>query len=371
MLPPELVDDVVDNLADQVGKDDTRALLRLALIARAWVPRSRFHSFASITLVRNRSRDTVRPFLHLLHAPAPGPTFAACVRAVHLRHRSAYGSPVLSAGDILVALARAGIRPRHLRLECGFAQRGSPAALAACGAFAQLTDLDILLTGKVVMDRVLAYLAPMGCLRRLSLEPMELVDNDDTGGRALPPTLRELSIRDSALFSYWLDTNAPEPLPQLPPSLIFSGPFSHHYTILERHVSLIHLPPRSKLTYYGWYPTVNILSIPSAVEHVCFQDNLDFAILYASNILTRTRVPDGLRVVQFRPDVGQVLDSCRDIWTAFDLQMVALQASRKQQHPVTIVVGDDSEPISDALWDTVRSLMPLCTKQGTLTRAGS
>ncbi|KAJ7743689.1 hypothetical protein DFH07DRAFT_749811 [Mycena maculata] len=111
-LPGELVDSIID-LAYASSPSSMKAC---ALVCRQWVPRSRHNYFSTISLIRNHSTDNVKTFLRLVASPLA--TFISSVREVHLSHRSSYGAPVLSVGDIVALLSRYGVNPTSFHLYC-------------------------------------------------------------------------------------------------------------------------------------------------------------------------------------------------------------------------------------------------------------
>ncbi|KAJ7257821.1 hypothetical protein C8J57DRAFT_987218, partial [Mycena rebaudengoi] len=77
-LPGELVDSIID-----FACFDSQTLAACGLVAKQWLPSSRFHLFSSIHLRRDRIRDTVETFLLLVQSPLA--TFLSCVLEIHLR----------------------------------------------------------------------------------------------------------------------------------------------------------------------------------------------------------------------------------------------------------------------------------------------
>ncbi|KAJ7651331.1 hypothetical protein FB45DRAFT_716324, partial [Roridomyces roridus] len=73
----ELVDAVID-----WAHESPSTLAACSLVCRQWLPRSRYHGFSSIKLVRSRNLDTVKSFLHILESPLV--TIVPSVREVHL-----------------------------------------------------------------------------------------------------------------------------------------------------------------------------------------------------------------------------------------------------------------------------------------------
>ncbi|KAJ7618099.1 hypothetical protein DFH06DRAFT_98413 [Mycena polygramma] len=163
-LPGELIDSIIDWTRRDLAYSAS-SLASYALVSRQWVPRSRYHHFCSISLTRDRSKDTVKTFLSLVASPLV--TFISSIRDVQLYHRSSYGTPVLSAGDIVVLLSRNGIHPTHLALDCHFNQVGIRESHR--NGFASLTHLQLSFYGEVPLGRLFSYLSRFPSLKSLSL----------------------------------------------------------------------------------------------------------------------------------------------------------------------------------------------------------
>ncbi|KAJ6522735.1 hypothetical protein B0H19DRAFT_654840 [Mycena capillaripes] len=194
-LPGELIDYIIDWSHWQASPMSSSLLATYALVSRQWLPRSRYHHFASIYLIRDRSRDTLKTFFYLVASPLV--TFISSVRDVELYHRSSYGTPVLSAGDIITSLWKFGIRPTHLTLNCYFNQIGIHGSQ---NSFASLTHLGLSLIGDVQLGKLFNNLSAFPSLKSLEFHPssfLELaqisVQSEDTPTN-LPSNLRELVI---------------------------------------------------------------------------------------------------------------------------------------------------------------------------------
>ncbi|KAJ7924702.1 hypothetical protein B0H13DRAFT_1180948 [Mycena leptocephala] len=192
-LPGELIDAILD----WSSTHPPSSLAAYALVSRQWLPRSRHHHFASISLTRDRSTDNVKPFLHLVASPLV--TFLSSIRDVQLYHRSSYGIPVLSAGDIILLLSKFGIHPTRLTLDCHFTQLGMQGSHR--NSFTSLTHLHLSLYGEVPLEKLFSYLSAFPSLKSLSLGirqsgselgwiSMQLQHNFTE----LPPSLRELDV---------------------------------------------------------------------------------------------------------------------------------------------------------------------------------
>ncbi|KAJ7452689.1 hypothetical protein B0H11DRAFT_282283 [Mycena galericulata] len=195
-LPAELVDSVIDLISSSPSM-----LAACALVCRQWVPRSRYYYFSSIKLVRDRGRDTVKPFLSLVASPLA--TFISSVREVQLMHKSSYGAPVLSAGDIIGLLARYGINPTSLYLKCQCTQLSMGRTRG--DLFPALTHLQLTLYDAQIEDgafeKVLNQLQTFPSLKSLALitgskQPGR--DSLDTTPNMLPPTVRQLDVMASS-----------------------------------------------------------------------------------------------------------------------------------------------------------------------------
>ncbi|KAJ7114607.1 hypothetical protein C8R43DRAFT_127536 [Mycena crocata] len=190
-LPGELVDSILD----LVHVSSPTSLTACALVCREWLPRSRYHHFASIILRRDRSTDRVNSFLKLIASPLV--TFISSIREVHLYHRPSYGSPVLSPGDIIALLARAGVQPTHLHLNCQFNQLIHGVQRTS---FASLTHLRLTLCNEIPLEKMFDHLRAFPSLQSLTLQLQEgqeagrISIDSRTRPVALPASLRELEV---------------------------------------------------------------------------------------------------------------------------------------------------------------------------------
>jgi hypothetical protein len=186
-LPTELIESIIDLTSPS-------SLAACALVCRQWTPRSRHHHFRSISLARDRSTDTVRTFLHLLASPLV--TFVSSIREVRLYFRSSYGTPVLSAGDIILLLARYKVHPTSLDVDCQFNQLYMTGAQQA--SFASLTHLRLSLFNAVPLEKLFDYLCIFPSLQSLSLHirdfKSELLSDRRLNRRVLPPDLHEMIL---------------------------------------------------------------------------------------------------------------------------------------------------------------------------------
>ncbi|KAJ7493765.1 hypothetical protein FB451DRAFT_1491132 [Mycena latifolia] len=199
-LPGELVDSILD----LIHADSPSSLAACALVCQQWLPRSRYRSFAIITLTRDRNIDTVKTFLHLVASPLV--TFVSSVREVRLYHRSSYGTPVLSAGDIISLLWRSGVHPTFLELDCHFTQLGMP---AHHDSFASLTHLRLVLHDEVPLEKLFYYLCAFPSLQSFSLHlpgPGSTTTlHPRITPRVLPPNLHELILDEPRIIDDGLD----------------------------------------------------------------------------------------------------------------------------------------------------------------------
>ncbi|KAK7045141.1 hypothetical protein R3P38DRAFT_2882741 [Favolaschia claudopus] len=147
-LPGELVDSIIDFTYALTGASSS-SLATYALVSKQWLPRSRYYYFSSIRLTRTRSLDTIKTFLTLLASPHV--TFLSSVKETEIYHRSSYGTPVLTAGDILVLIQKHGIRVRRLSLDCHFLQLGLDGSPRA--DFNSISELRVHLYGDVSLGK--------------------------------------------------------------------------------------------------------------------------------------------------------------------------------------------------------------------------
>ncbi|KAJ7625984.1 hypothetical protein FB45DRAFT_1060561 [Roridomyces roridus] len=209
-FPGELVDSVID-----LVRSDPITLADCALVCRQWVPRSRYHYFSSVQLVRNTNRDTLRTFILILASPLA--TFISSVREVYIFHHSSYGTPVLSAGDIIGLFARYGLAPTLLHLSCSLRHLGAAAPLPS------VTHLRLELGPRIPDSRpaafelVVNFIHEFPGLRSLALGVgLQILEN--VAGYTLrppPPNLREIEISTPAVLGYMLSLGTPLILPEL------------------------------------------------------------------------------------------------------------------------------------------------------------
>ncbi|KAJ7605938.1 hypothetical protein DFH06DRAFT_254195 [Mycena polygramma] len=177
-FPGEIVDSIIDQL-----KTDKSALQACSLVSQQWVPRSRLHLFAAISLFINWGKDLEGParvnqFLFLVTSPLV--TFIPFVKKIHLRHDRGFLQPrvmlrggpeedaVISPDRILAALSAGGIRPSHFFLHCPlFFMRPftAPPEFASSLVFlgVDLTD------DRVILGSVIDYICSFPLLQSLEV----------------------------------------------------------------------------------------------------------------------------------------------------------------------------------------------------------
>ncbi|KAJ7257819.1 hypothetical protein C8J57DRAFT_1721128 [Mycena rebaudengoi] len=195
-LPGELVDSTID-----FASLDSQTLAACGLVAKQWLPSSRFHLFSSIHLRRDHVRDNVETFLLLVQSPLA--TFLSCVLEVHLRHLPTEAIPILSTGELLALLTRTGLHPRSLFLDCRI--HGDSLTLppgVPQGFLASLTHLRLtsLYGHDVQFDKLVDYVCGFPLLESLSLGSMSIILRRPKS-TALPPNLHTLAVRESQAFS--------------------------------------------------------------------------------------------------------------------------------------------------------------------------
>ncbi|KAJ6541031.1 hypothetical protein DFH09DRAFT_59241 [Mycena vulgaris] len=204
-LPGELVDSIIDS----THRISPSSLIACALVCRQWLPRSRYHTFSLIHLIRHRSADTVKMFLHLIASPLV--TFISSIREVALHHRPSYGAPVLSAGDIILLLSRYGIHPARLYLDCQFNQLGMRGVQQ--DSFASVTHLRLTLSmnmnTRVPLEQIFDYTRMFPSLQSLSLRTDDISLLPRTTPRVLPPDLHELVLDGPEILHGLLSIDSP------------------------------------------------------------------------------------------------------------------------------------------------------------------
>ncbi|KAJ7038993.1 hypothetical protein C8F04DRAFT_1088166 [Mycena alexandri] len=197
-LPGELVDAIID----WTNLESPPSLAAYALVSKQWLPRSRYHYFASINLTRDRSTDTVKTFLYLIASPLV--TFISSVREVQLHHRSSYAIPVFSAGDLIALLSSSGIYPTRLTLDCHFTQFGIQNER---NSFTSITQLQLSFYGEVSLEKLFIHLSIFPFLESLSLAVHNA--GSELGWISLqphkkqielPPNLHELSVHQPSIL---------------------------------------------------------------------------------------------------------------------------------------------------------------------------
>ncbi|KAJ7257843.1 hypothetical protein C8J57DRAFT_1721143 [Mycena rebaudengoi] len=216
-LPGELVDSIID-----FASFDPQTLAACGLVAKQWLPCSRFHLFSSIHLRRNRDRETVKSFLLLVQSPLA--TFLSCVLEVHLHHHPTYEVPILSTGDLLALLTRTGLRPQSLFLYCKIqGDRLTIPPGTPQGFLASLTHLGLNFLDKVLFDTLVDYVCGFPLLESLSLGDISIVLRRPKS-TALPPNLHTLDVSEPSILD-WLLTL--DPIPQKISTLILRGIGNH------------------------------------------------------------------------------------------------------------------------------------------------
>ncbi|KAJ7087094.1 hypothetical protein C8R44DRAFT_893262 [Mycena epipterygia] len=202
-LPGELVESIID----WIHFDSPSSLSACALVCREWVARTRHHHFASILLIRARDIDTVTPFLHLLRSPLA--TFTSSVREVLLLHRTSPATTILSAGDVILLLARSGIQPTRLELDCEFSQLGMQGAQP--DSFVSVTHLGLALAKDIPLESLPTYLCSFPSLQSLSVVPRDLWSDIDSSSTTmvLPPSVHKLELNDSTMLLWLLFLGSP------------------------------------------------------------------------------------------------------------------------------------------------------------------
>ncbi|KAF7300154.1 Serine/threonine-protein phosphatase [Mycena kentingensis (nom. inval.)] len=209
-LPGELADIIIDLVA---ANDDRQTLAACALVSRIWVPRSRYHLFASIWLIRHHGKDTVNSFFQLFRQRRLE-TISNSIRRVCIVYRASYGTPVLSLGDILTRVIGFGIRPLQLALDCHISQLTPPPHSPDLSSVQRL-ELDLIgeRVGSIRVAPIatvfpylesypgMASLAfrmedPMSNPLRLAPEPPTL----DVTRLNIPENLHELDVHPQCLF---------------------------------------------------------------------------------------------------------------------------------------------------------------------------
>ncbi|KAJ7616459.1 hypothetical protein FB45DRAFT_934272 [Roridomyces roridus] len=109
-FPSEIVELIIDE-----ARSCPSTLTACSLVCRQWLPRARYHAFSSIHLEQCNgvNGDRIATFIPLLESPLA--TFISSVRQVHIFIFVVQASPV---GNFLSLLARRGVAPKFLALQC-------------------------------------------------------------------------------------------------------------------------------------------------------------------------------------------------------------------------------------------------------------
>lgn len=188
---PELVDIIIDYL-----HDDRRSLASCALVAHQWVPSSRHHLFASVTLPSTRWLR----FLELLDSSFT--TISPHVRALTLTDDQENLEPLTQS---IAHLATHLLAITSLSLEMMDWRTLSRDCTATLSSFHQITYLHLscvrFITGDDVVDLIHSY--PL--LEEFSVE--KVLCDSSTRGAGLPSSLRVLRIHLSVSLSAFMSVS--------------------------------------------------------------------------------------------------------------------------------------------------------------------
>ncbi|KAJ6620536.1 hypothetical protein B0H10DRAFT_2021955 [Mycena sp. CBHHK59/15] len=202
-LPTELVESVIDSASTHPP-----TLAACSLVCKKWLPRSRHHLFSSTDLSAywNPEPNAVTEFLCLIESPKA--TLIPFVITVVLEKRSWGMTPIR---NILARLARSGIRPKFLHINCPVYE---PTISPDCPPvfFMSLTRLTLHLHNDMAMATLVDYVCAFPLLEYFYVGGSATYTTQVRPfAKALPPRLHTLGITNP-VFVHWVLSL--EPMPQ-------------------------------------------------------------------------------------------------------------------------------------------------------------
>lgn len=254
-FPGELVDSVIDHL-----KTDKAALLACSLVSTQWLPRSRQHTFWSVSLFigwdpkDRKGPARVQEFLSLISSTVV--TFVHCVTTIHLWHqreRRKKGSQIISAEEILSRLDTCGIRPMRLSLN---SLRHFMRPFSGSPAFASsLVHLDLQLDeNHIILCSVVDYICAFPLLESLKIwgipeEITPLLPKSAT----LPPKLHTMCA-GHPLVANWILSLHPIPKQIATLGLIHFGRLRCRWPEINRYLDSAAAEDIESLVFHGGEP---------------------------------------------------------------------------------------------------------------------
>ncbi|KAJ7624551.1 hypothetical protein FB45DRAFT_1005464 [Roridomyces roridus] len=293
-IPGELIDAVIDGV-----QNSPSTLTACSLVCRQWVPRSRYHSFGSIELVRSGNRDTVKSFLHILESPFV--TIVPSVREVRIsqelsystplsiRDTSSYSAPALSIGDIIRLLGQHGIAPTFISIS-GYCHN-----LGRAGPFPSTTRMHWCLMSSFFEDTV-DFIHDFTSLECLFLnKKMSFGQIMATGKpcRTLPTSLRELRVVKPQVLTSMLALHSPPIPPRLMVYLIERDGWEDVIVYLT--------DPRVSSTLRSFTLdncfAAHLPRLP-ALRHLCIRKSFRFMASHASIVLASLHLACGAQQLE-------------------------------------------------------------------------
>ncbi|KAF7318134.1 hypothetical protein HMN09_00321400 [Mycena chlorophos] len=209
-LPGELIELIIDCLAS-----DSALPLEFSLISHLWLPRNRYHRFASLHLEVGWPGDeySLGETEYLLElAASPLATFIPYVRTVAVTHKwdvRVDGRSVLSPQEIMSTLEECGVRPTALVLDCLglFSVPPPPQDPPAFSAAGCVTRLVVnLQENNAALDGIVHYFCAFQTLEVLQIEgtPHELHEiPPDEEHLRVPPLLKSISTAEPVVLKWF------------------------------------------------------------------------------------------------------------------------------------------------------------------------
>lgn len=197
LLPIELIECIID-----ASRYHSSTLAACSLVCKQWLPRSRHHLFSSLDLSAdwNPEPNSVTEFIKLIDTP--NSTLIPYVRTVVLSKRSWGMIPVQ---NILGVLARSGVRPGFLHINCPTYE---PTHLPIFSV--SLAHLTLYLHNDMPMATLVDHICAFPFLESLYIGgSARFSDSPRPTSMALPPRFHTLVICNPVFATWVLSLDPP------------------------------------------------------------------------------------------------------------------------------------------------------------------
>ncbi|KAJ7092323.1 hypothetical protein B0H15DRAFT_170255, partial [Mycena belliarum] len=220
-FPIELVERIID-----AASADPPTLAACSLVCKEWLHRSRHHLFASLDLSASWTPEpnAVTEFMKLVDGPN---SLVPYVTGVVLAKRSWGMTPI---PRILAVLARSGIRPGSLHINCPTYE---PTHLPI---FSSLVHLSLYLHNDMPTATLIDHVCAFPLLESLYVGgSAQYTAGSDPVAQALPPQLHTLIITDP-VFANWVVSLDPVPT-QLSTIILRFLKLPEHWEAINRYLT--------------------------------------------------------------------------------------------------------------------------------------